>query len=283
MRFIHISSEDSFGSQGQQSQYFSEACTTLGLEYVRIIDTKCTLRDYLALGDTSRDAVYRGALSKKAHSIEKAVVKSDTLTNYYDNNLVFTGKASSTDILKQNNLPYISDIPFLPVNKRDALEFPKQLGGFPLILKVMGGMEGVGVIKVDSIESFNSVSDYIKTDRKLTVRVMKYVEHKYFARVVVVGGEVVTSTTYMAPLGDFRANARGPREEEGGTYTPPVEVIRDSVTFVQKLGVKSAGVDVLLSDDAYYFAEANAPFNFAETQKMTGIDIARKMIEAIIK
>jgi len=283
MRFIHISGDDSLGSQGLQSEFFSEACVAMGLEYVRIIDSKCTLQNYLAIGDTNSDVVYRSALSKKAQAIERGIVAMHTRTNSYENNLVFTGKAPSTDILKLHNLPFIPDIPFLPVNKRDALEFSEQVGGFPLIIKVMGGMEGVGVIKVDSIESFNSIADFIKSDSKLTVRVMQYVEHKYFARVAVVGSQVVASTMDMAPLGDFRANARGPRDEKGNSFTPSEEVTRDAVLFVEKLGVKSAGVDVLLSDDSYYFAEANSPFNFAETQKRTGIDIARKMIEELIK
>lgn len=282
MRFLHITKKDQFGSHKEQSEYFANACTATGVEYVRITEGES---DPLLIERlTEEDIVYRSAASAWGKRVEKLLLHSDARHIYFNRNTVFTGKGGSYDLFVRDNIPVIPSISFFPNKKRDTARYIDTVGGLPLVVKVMGGMEGVGVIRVDSVEALNSLGDYIKKDPFAEYRIMKYVPHKYYGRLVVVDEKVVASMRDTAPLGDFRTNARGPRDEKGHPFTFSPEIEEIAVRAAQSVGVRFAGVDVLLGDDGnVYVAEANSPFNFAETQRITGIDVAGSLLRALIE
>ena len=279
MNFLHITGNDTSGSQGSQSNLFSAACATNNIQYVRLTDTDCSLEDYLQLRDHPPTVLYRSGLSKKSRSLEISFLRPDTKSIYHDTITAITGKGSSIFQMERYGLPVIPGVPFFPKRKREAQEFADHLGGFPLVIKVFGGHEGVGVLRVDSPESLNSVADYIKEHTHSDVRVMQYIPHQYYVRAVVVGEQVVAATKESAPEGDFRGNAYGRRSEQWHEFTLSEEMERDAVLATRAIGVKTAGVDFLLTENGYYIAEANHPFNFAETQTRTGVDIASAIIK----
>lgn len=283
MKFIHISAQDSVGSHNLQSEYFAAACARLDIKYCRYIDTEFNIDEFKEVENFSPDLIYRSGLSKKARAIEILLAKPDTKMVYYNNQTAISGKGSTHVIMKKHGLPVIPSIPFLPERKRDAVAFAEHLGGFPLVIKVSGGQEGIGVMRVDSPESLNSVGDYLKKDPKAQVMVMQYIEHEYYARAVVVGDTVVAATKDRAPEGDFRGNAYGRRSAKGESFTLTEDMKRDVIKATKLVGVKAAGVDLLLTDNGYYLAEVNSPFNFSETQTRTGVDIASAIILGLQK
>ena len=283
MNFVHVTGGDAVSNQSLRSEYFEAACAKKDIQYARHIDTKFSLEDYKNIQNQPADIVYRGGLSKKARSIEVALLQPHTRSIYFDNKVVITGKGSSVQNMERLGLPLVPGIPFLPRRKREAQEFADYLGGFPLVIKVFGGTEGVGVIRVDSVESLNSVSDFINTAGNSQVRVMKYIPHQYYVRAVVVGDKVVVATKEPAPEGDFRGNAYGRRSEQWQEISLTHEMERDAVLATQATGVKAAGVDLMLTEQSYYIAEANHPFNFAETQMRTGVDIASAILEEMLR
>ena len=283
MNFIHITGRDAVGNQSLRSEYFAAACAQKDIHYIRYIDTKYNLDDYQRIADQPADIVYRGGLGQRARSIEVALLQPYSRSIYFDNSVVITGKGSSVQNMERIGLPVVPGIPFLPGRKSEAQDFADYLGGFPLVIKVFGGTEGVGVIRVDSVESLNSVSDFIDRNDNSQVRVMQYVPHEYYARAVVVGEQVIVATKEQAPEGDFRGNTYGRRAEKWESITLNEEMARDAVLATQANGVKAAGVDFILTEHSYYITEINHPFNFAETQTRTGVDIASAILEEMMR
>ena len=283
MRFFHISKPDGVGSHAAQSQYLKSACEKRNLEYKRLVIGEVGPLDHLSIDITSKDVLYRSAVGNQAMILEKELLVSGCKSAHHNLELALAGRGSSYDLMLRAGLPVIDSVPFLPKKKKDSIAVAKHLGGFPLIIKIMGGMEGVGVMRVDSIESFNSVIDFVRKDEKAIVRIMSYIKHDYYARLVVVGDTVVAATRDYPPVGDFRGNARGPRDVKGAAFVPKSDMVADAVAATQSLGVKASGVDILITDRGHYIAEANLPFNFAETQKVTGVDIAQKLVDVLLE
>lgn len=281
MKFIHISREDGIGSHGEQAAYFSAACAARDIEYVRL--TERTTNPLTLDPVQPEDIVYRSAASVWGKSLERMLLQNPCRTIYHDQGTVITGKGSSYYHFLREGLPAVPSIAFLPVRKRDTAAYADAVGGFPLVIKVNGGMEGVGVLRVDSPESFNSVADFIRKDPHASYRIMQYIPHDYYGRLVVVGDQVVAATRDMPPLGDFRANARGPREARGKAHQFSAEIETLAVRAAHSVGVHFAGVDVIMGNDGnVYLAEANSPFNFAETQRVANVDIAGALIDELL-
>lgn len=283
MKFIHITAADDVGSNAEQSRYFRDACTQREIAYQRFVDKEFDLSDLQAIAKDTESIVYRSTSSGRARALETELIQPATKTVYKDNQTAITGKGSSYTLMQKAQLPVIPAIPFLPRRKSEIYNYADHLGGFPLVIKVMGGMEGVGVIRVDSPESFNSVADYIKQDPSIAVIVMQYIPHTYYARLVVVGESVVAATKDQAPVGDFRGNTRGQRKEGGSLFHPSEEMKQVAIAATNTVGVKAAGVDLLLTENDFYIAEVNCPYNFAETQTITGIDIAGAMVDEMLR
>lgn len=280
--FVHITRS----LESKTHQFLESACQELGLQYIPLVERKVQYKDCIEIKSRGVDLLYRSRSRshQRSVSIELLLLQEQTKTIYNDNDIAISGIGPSVLAGQKIGLPVVPNIPFLPAIKREAYDYADELGGFPLVVKVSGGMEGIGVMKVDSAESLNSVSDYLKKDTTLSVNVQKYIPHEYFVRVVVVDGEVVASTMDYTPKGDFRANARGYRGVESKDYVPSEQMCIDAIRFTEALNVKASGIDFLIQDDgSYYISEANCPFNFAETQERTGVDIAKKIIEAIMK
>lgn len=282
IRFAHITSDDEKSGRKLQGEYFSQACQKIGIGYTKFLDTEFSIPEYLATLESSFDILYRSEVSTRAKVIERHLLTNNTSTIYIDKKTAITGKGSSACHMEKNGLPVIPGIPFLPNKKTEAQDYANYFGGFPLVIKVLGGREGVGVLRVDSPESFNSIVDYIKSNSSnAEVRVMKYIPHDYYARLVVVGDSVVAATKEAAPIGDFRANARGKRVVQWERMEVTEQMERDAIRATKASGVLVGGVDLLLTENDYFISEVNCPFNFAETQQRTGVDIAASILELL--
>lgn len=284
MQFFHISRPDGIGSHKLQAEFFAKACEAEGIEYIRVTEETFDALDIVNTTLSDTDIVYRSARGAWGETVEREWINDRCKHAYTNYKTAITGKGSSYYHLENAGLPVVPSIPFLPRKKNEATAFVERLDGFPLIVKVIGGTEGVGIIRVDGLEALNSLSDFLRKDEQAKVRVMKYIPHPSYVRLVVVDGKVVAAATDTAPSGDFRTNARGPRAQKGAVYEPTPEMEEIAIRGVEELGVRVGGVDILCADDgAIYVTEVNMPFNFAETQQVTGIDIAHAMVTAFIR
>jgi len=278
---IYDSSNTSNFQGNKVSGLLQSACATHNIECVLHDVQQLDLFQLPALGHT--DLLYRAAIAGKAVEAQRRMISSECTSFHADWEMVFNGESSSYFLHAAHELPAIPSFSGIPQTENEILQCVEQLGPFPLIVKVTGNSLGVGVMRVDSIESLRSVLDYLKS-LKVDVLIRKYIDHDYYVRAIVVGDQVVASHAAYAMSGDFRTNTGDDthQKREARVLTPEQQVM--VVESVRVLGVETGGVDLLFdTDDNPFIAEVNFPNNFSVTQGVTGIDIASKMVQYLMK
>jgi ribosomal protein S6--L-glutamate ligase len=158
----------------------------------------------------------------------------------------------------------------------------KEVGGAPVVIKLLEGTQGLGVVLADNekaavsvIEAFNGL--------KARVIVQEYIKEAKGAdiRAFVVDGQVVGAMMRTAKEGEFRSNLH-----RGGTaqiieLTPEEEITAIKAANAMKLGI--AGVDMLRSDRGPLIIEVNSSPGLEGIEQATGKDIATHIIKYVEK
>ncbi|MCX6763380.1 MAG: ATP-grasp domain-containing protein [Candidatus Moranbacteria bacterium] len=261
---------------------FSAACRKQGVNYeeIDVSTNKLDFVNYPML--LPGDCLYRAvANSKNAKKVEYCLVKEGVSTFYNSADAIF--RPASGIKLPKFGIPIPKTIPVL-TNDRDILKtFSENLGGFPLIVKAMGGKEGVGVMRVDSLESLCSIADFLyKSEGNFVLR--QYINSRESLRIIILGEKVIASMKYKASHeGDFRSNRKTKLDNvENIQNNPQIEKI--AIEAVKAMGLEFGGVDILLDEkNNPYVLEVNFPCHFGEAQTFTNVDIAGQMIDYLIK
>lgn len=200
---------------------------------------------------------------------------------YKDDNIFYLNSEEiDTFILDNKNVPLPKIMYYIPKD-RDALRrCVDYLGGFPICIKVLGGSHGVGVMKVDSYGSLFSVADYIKQQKNGAV-LKECCDVVSSARLIVLGDKVIDSIEYSANKDDFRSNEGKVPNVMPKKFDKTVKKV--AIKAVQELGLEFGGVDIMITNNGPKIAEVNNPCFFARCQLLTGIDIARQMVEYLVK
>lgn len=225
------------------------------------------------------DALYRISTwhNPGAKELETALIRPDIASFFTD--------ATPTTIhnWKDNpvsyaylNIPAPKTVGYIPQDRQILSDVVEELGGFPIIIKAMGGSHGVGVMRVDSSESLFSVSDYVRQGQGEVV-LKEYCNVHSTARLIVLGDKVISSIEYTAPRGDFRSNEGASPNVAPKKFGPEIEAA--AVRAVNAQGIEFGGVDIMMTDDGPKVAEANFPCFFPRCQLLTGDDIAGQMID----
>ena len=157
-----------------------------------------------------------------------------------------------------------------------------QVGGAPLVIKLLEGTQGVGVVLAETRKAAESV---IEAFRGLNANILaqEYIKEAGGAdiRCFVVGDKVVAAMKRQGKEGEFRSNLH-----RGGTASvvkiTPEE--RSTATRAAKiLGLNVAGVDLLRSNHGPVVMEVNSSPGLAGIEGATGKDIAKLIIEFIEK
>jgi len=224
------------------------------------------------------DMLFRTASSKRSRKIERELLR-EGIGHIYENVNVGIGyRASSVLYNSRANLPIVKSILLMPTPASDLGKHIEYLGGFPVVIKVMGSSNGVGVIKADSIESFKSIMDFI-TPLNVTVILRAFVPHTHYARLIVVDQEVAGAHCTYVMDQEFRTNAAGNNDGNRKSFIPTTEMAACAVAAVNSMGVTYGGVDLLIADDGSYFiSEVNAPCFYTETERISGADISSKIV-----
>ncbi|MEN9943889.1 MAG: hypothetical protein RLZZ91_1890 [Bacteroidota bacterium] len=165
---------------------------------------------------------------------------------------------------------------------KDVERTLKEVGGAPVIIKLLEGTQGLGVVLAENkkaavsvIEAFNGlkarviVQEFIKESRGEDIRAF------------VVDGHVVGAMVRTAKEGEFRSNLH-----RGGTakvieLTPEEEIAAIKAANAMKLGI--AGVDMLRSERGPLIIEVNSSPGLEGIESATGVDIAGQIIKYIEK
>jgi ribosomal protein S6--L-glutamate ligase len=155
-----------------------------------------------------------------------------------------------------------------------------QVGGAPVIIKLLEGTQGIGVILAETKKAAESVIEAFN-NLQARVIVQEFIKEAGGAdiRAIVIDGRVVGAMKRQGKEGEFRSNLH-----RGGT-AEVIELTDEEETAAIKaakaMGLGIAGVDMLQSARGPLILEVNSSPGLEGIEKATGKDIAREIIKYI--
>lgn len=163
---------------------------------------------------------------------------------------------------------------------KDTAQVLKQVGGAPVVIKLLEGTQGVGVVLAESRKAAESILEAFN-GLQARVIVQEFIKEAGGAdiRAFVVDGVVVGAMKRQAKEGEFRSNLH-----RGGS----AEIIELSdeeenaaLKAAKALGLGIAGVDMLQSDRGPLIMEVNNSPGLEGIETATGKDIAKTIIRYV--
>ncbi len=155
-----------------------------------------------------------------------------------------------------------------------------QVGGAPLIIKLLEGTQGIGVILAETKKAAESVIEAFN-NLQARVIVQEFIKEAGGAdiRAIVIDGRVVGAMKRQGKEGEFRSNLH-----RGGT-AQIIELTDEEETAAIKaakaMGLGIAGVDMLQSSRGPLILEVNSSPGLEGIETATGKDIAKEIIKYI--
>ena len=193
------------------------------------------------------------------------------------------GLLSSRDKLRssQNLVFHDIEVPktYFPSSFQTNLRFmAEQVGGLPIIIKLIEGTQGIGVSLAHDFRTAKQViTEHNKFKKKYLIQEFVKESSGQDIRVLVVGGKAVSAMKRIAPEGEFRSNIHRGGRGEKVILTKAEEYIAIKTAKVMNLSV--AGVDILQSNKGPLVLEVNSSPGLEGIEKYTGINIAEKIVE----
>lgn len=167
-------------------------------------------------------------------------------------------------------------------HSKDVEHIISNVGGTPLVIKLLEGTQGIGVVLAETQKAAESV---LEAFRGLRARVIaqQFIKEAKGAdiRVLVVDGVIVGAMKRQGKKGEFRSNLH-----RGGT----AEIIQltdeeenAALKAVKTLGLGVAGVDMLQSKSGPMILEVNSSPGLEGVEKATNADVAKVIIRYIEK
>lgn len=166
-----------------------------------------------------------------------------------------------------------------PDNIRDLI---RNVGGAPLVIKLLEGTQGIGVVLADTNKAAESIIEAFM-GLNANILVQEFIAEAGGAdiRCLVVDGRVVAAMKRQAKEGEFRSNLH-----RGGT----AELVRLSaaerataVSAAKVMGLNVCGVDILQSQRGPVVMEVNSSPGLEGIETATQKDVAAMIIRFIEK
>ncbi len=261
--------------QKPTNERLQAACAARDIEYEAVNPASF---DYIHFPTpVPSDMVYRVGTNVTNVRVEQYFVSRHVTSFHTGVGLVFFNCTNPTLLFEYNNLPTIKTIYSLTTNKERLREYVAYLGGFPVVIKILGGSNGRGVIRVDSTAALFSTVDYL-TFIGRQAYLMAYIEHIAY-RHIVLGDRVVAAYVKKSADDDFRAQT--------GFVIPDMPVPDNmkelAVKATQLIQLEFGGVDILVNKKLeMYVTEVNFPCTFFRAEEATGVDIAGLMVDYLL-
>ena len=157
-----------------------------------------------------------------------------------------------------------------------------QVGGAPVVIKVLEGTQGIGVVLG---ETENAAKSMIQAFGGLNadILVQEFIKEAKGEdiRALVIGNRVVAAMKRTGAEGDFRSNLHRGGQAVQIKITP--EERATAVKAAKVLGLNVAGVDMLRSNRGPVVMEVNSSPGLEGIEKATGKDIAGMIIRFLEK
>lgn len=163
---------------------------------------------------------------------------------------------------------------------KNVQEVINEVGGAPLIIKLLEGTQGLGVVLAENDQAAESVLEAFH-GLKARVIVQEFIKEAKGAdiRVFIVGGNVVGAMKRQGKPGEFRSNLHRGGTAELIELTDEEEIAALKAAKAMGLGV--AGVDLLQSARGPLILEVNSSPGLEGIEGATGQNIAAKIIKYI--
>lgn len=161
---------------------------------------------------------------------------------------------------------------------KETDEILSEVGGAPVIIKLLEGTQGLGVVLAENKKAAKSVIEAFH-GLKARIIVQEFIGESKGSdiRAFVVDGEVVGAMKRTAKEGEFRSNLHRGGKAEIIKLTEEEE--HSAIEAARKMGLAVAGVDILQSNRGPLIIEVNSSPGLEGIEKATGVDVAGKIIE----
>jgi len=152
---------------------------------------------------------------------------------------------------------------------------------YPAILKILSGTQGIGVMRVKSLEETASIVDTLKFFGEV-VCLQEYIPNPGVdIRALVVGDRVVGSMKRVAAHNEWRANIHLGAK---GVAIELSDHAKDVAVRASKaVGLEISGVDMIFRGDTPYVLEVNASPGFRGLLDATGVNAADAIVEYAVE
>ena len=153
---------------------------------------------------------------------------------------------------------------------------------YPIILKTLRGSKGVGVLFVESAKALDSIVQLIhKQDEDADLLLQEYIKTDYDARVLVLGGKVLSTMKRPVIEGDFRSNV------SQGSKPQKLELteleIEESLKAAKAVNGLWTAVDFIPSKNRTkeppFIIEVNSSPGTEGMEEATGRNISKEILE----
>ncbi len=259
----------------QTSNALEAACRARGIEF---LDIDARSFDYAPERQLcAGDLMYRPAASAAAVRVEQFLWNQGVVTFHTRADGVFFSTQASTFRFERAGLPVPRTVSCSTANRKRIEQYAAHVGGFPLIVKMPGLSNGIGVMRVDSLPALFSLLDY-ELRQSANPLLIQYIPDAINWRLIVLGERVIAWYCKAPTENDFRARVTGnPSEFEP---VPDAALQEVAVRATQALNLEFAGVDILeQADGKIFLLEANFPCYFFHAQQFGGVDVAGMMVD----
>jgi ribosomal protein S6--L-glutamate ligase len=155
-----------------------------------------------------------------------------------------------------------------------------QVGGAPVVIKLLEGTQGIGVILAETHKVAKSVIEgFLSLEANILVQ--EFIKESGAAdiRAFIVDGQIVGAMKRQGAEGEFRSNLH--RGGKASLIKLSAEEKATAIKAAKKLGLGIAGVDMLQSKRGPLIMEVNSSPGLEGIEGATGVDIAGKIIEYV--
>ncbi len=166
-----------------------------------------------------------------------------------------------------------------PDNIKDLI---KNVGGAPLVVKLLEGTQGIGVVLAETNKAAESIIEaFMGLDANILVQ--EFIKEAGGAdiRCLVVGDKVVAAMKRQGAEGEFRSNLHRGGTAEIIKLTPKERATAVNAAKIMGLGV--CGVDILRAKDGPVVMEVNSSPGLEGIENATGKNVAALIYDYIEK
>ena len=167
-------------------------------------------------------------------------------------------------------------------NPDDIQDLLKEVGGAPLVIKLLEGTQGIGVVLAETQKAAESVVQAFM-GLKANIMVQEFIKEAGGSdlRCFVVGDKVVAAMKRQGPEGEFRSNLHRGGSASLVRLTP--EERSTAVRAARVMGLGVCGVDLLRSNHGPVVMEVNSSPGLEGIEKASEKDVAGIIIQYMEK